>query len=261
MSDEVTRKRIALGVARGLAHLHDQGNVKIIHQNICPLNILLNTQFEAVIGGIEFATIMHDRNAKEGTIQWRRLTPPERFSSSSRGEDLADSGSYSPTYHLHEDVYVDGISICGTLGYIAPECYYTVKRTVKNDVFAYGRLLLVLILGQPFFELNMLASDKNLSLKERIGNLISKNELGRVIDPNLQGNYVEEEAWQLVRLALLCADDNPSVRPKMSEVVKMIENPMLGQDPSRRSNWSGSEYDSTPYYSFPPSPSLSMEIR
>ncbi|XP_039161107.1 BRASSINOSTEROID INSENSITIVE 1-associated receptor kinase 1-like [Eucalyptus grandis] len=45
-----TRKQIALGAARGLAHLHDQGNIKIMHRNICVASILLNVQFEAVIG-------------------------------------------------------------------------------------------------------------------------------------------------------------------------------------------------------------------
>ncbi|KAI6673727.1 hypothetical protein NL676_001633 [Syzygium grande] len=94
--------------------------------------------------------------------------------------------------------------------------------------------------GRPIIELHVLAYKEILSLEEWLGDFINKNELGRVIDPNLQGNYVEEEAEQLVRLALLCADGDPSVRPKMSEVVTMIENQRLGQDPSSRSNWSGS---------------------
>ncbi|KAF8006982.1 hypothetical protein BT93_K1089 [Corymbia citriodora subsp. variegata] len=123
-------------------------------------------------------------------------------------------------------------------------------------------MLLELLSGQPYLKLDVSAYNKNLSLEQWIGRFMSKNELGRVIDPNLHGKYVEEEAKQLVRLALLCADGDPSVRPKMSEVVMTIESQMLGQDPSSRSSWSGSEYDSTPYCSFPPSPSpsLSMEI-
>ncbi|KAL3715735.1 hypothetical protein ACJRO7_007474 [Eucalyptus globulus] len=124
-------------------------------------------------------------------------------------------------------------------------CKYSFKCTLKNDVFAYGILLLDLIFGQPIIKI-CCKSFSNFGF-------MNKNELGRVIDPNLRGNYVEEEVEQLFRLALLCVDFNPSIRPKMSKVVTMIESQMLGQHPNSRSNLSGSEYDSnpsTPYYSF-----------
>ncbi|KAI3421555.1 Protein kinase domain-containing protein [Psidium guajava] len=234
--DWTTRKRIALGVARGLAHLHNQGNVKIMHRNICTSNILLNVHFEAVIGGFSLAMIMHEGSVEEGTIEWPTGS--------------ANSGFQSQ----YEDAYVN-TPFCGTVGFIAPEYYFTNKCTLKNDVFAYGRILLELISGQSILELFFTAADQNLSLDEWIGNFMNKNELERVIDPNLQGNYVEEEAEGLILLALLCAHKNPSIRLEMSEVVRMLESLFLQRDPSSRSSWSESEYDSTPYYSFPPSPS------
>ncbi|KAF8006983.1 hypothetical protein BT93_K1090 [Corymbia citriodora subsp. variegata] len=49
----MTRKHIALGAARGLAHLHHQG-IKITYHDISTSTIYLNTQFEAVIGGFCF---------------------------------------------------------------------------------------------------------------------------------------------------------------------------------------------------------------
>lgn len=128
---------------------------------------------------------------------------------------------------------------------------------MKNDVFAYGKMLLELMSGTGISKLNLLAHHENLSLEEWIGDLKNKNELGRVIDPNLQGNYVEEEAERLVGFALLCSHEDPSIRPEMSEVVRMLESQFLQRDPSARSSWSQSEGDSTPYYSFPPSPSPS----
>ncbi|KAF8006981.1 hypothetical protein BT93_K1088 [Corymbia citriodora subsp. variegata] len=201
--DWTTRKFIALGAARGLAHLHDQGSVKIMHREICTSTISLNAKFEAVIG---------------------------RFS-------------------VCHYVNVNNPHICSANVSIAPEYWHTGKCTLKNDGYAYGKMPLELISGQSPFTLDMLEHDENLSLEEWIGGFMSKNE----------GKYMEE-AEQLVRLAMLCSDGDPSVRPKMSEVVSMIESQMLGQDPNRRRNWSGSEHDSTPYYSFPPSPSLPMEI-
>ncbi|XP_048137667.1 BRASSINOSTEROID INSENSITIVE 1-associated receptor kinase 1-like [Rhodamnia argentea] len=212
--DWTTRKRIALGVARGLAHLHNQG-------------------------GFALAMIMHEGNVEEGAIEWRTGS--------------ADSGSDSPSYQPYEDVYVD-TDLCGTHGFIAPEYLCTGQCTLKNDVHAYGKMLLELISGQSILELNKLAHFQNLNPAEWIGNFLNKNELGRVLDPYLLGNYVEEETEGLVRLALLCAHEDPSVRPKMSAVVRMLESQSLQRDPSSRSSWSQSEYDSTPYYSFPPSP-------
>ncbi|XP_030463610.1 BRASSINOSTEROID INSENSITIVE 1-associated receptor kinase 1-like [Syzygium oleosum] len=247
--DWTTRKRIALEAARGLAHLHDQGNIKIVYRDISTSTILLNTQFEAVIGGFWF---------KGSTFPI--LNPPVRVSSSSQGKDSHDSDSSSQTHHLNKDSYVDTTNASSGVELIDPEGWLTGKRVPKKDVHAYGKMLLELISGQPYLKLDVSAYNKNLSLEQWIGRFMGKNELGRVIDPNLHGKYVEKEAEQLVRLALLCADSDPSVRPEMSEVVAMIESQMLGRDHSSRSNWSGSEYDSTPYYSLPPSPSLSLEI-
>ncbi|XP_056171623.1 somatic embryogenesis receptor kinase 1-like [Syzygium oleosum] len=234
--DWTTCKRIALGAARGLAHLHNQGSTKIMHRDICASNILLNAHFEAVIGGFPLAVIMHEGNVEEGNIEWL---------------------SFSSYSHRYEDAVT---SIRGTRGFVAPEFLDTRKCTLKNDVFAYGNMLLELISGQSNYELVVLADNENLSLEEWIDDIINRNELGRVIDPNLQENFMEEEAEQVLRLALLCSHEDPSTRPEMSEVVRILESQFLQRDPSSRSSWSQSECDSTPYYSFPPSPPLGIAI-
>ncbi|KAL3715738.1 hypothetical protein ACJRO7_007477 [Eucalyptus globulus] len=252
-----TRKQIALGAARGLAHLHNQGNIKIMHRGICASNILLNVNFEAVIGGFSFATIMHERNVEEGTIEWRTCMPRQGtgVSFSSRvGKNSADSGSSSQSFHRYEDVYVY-TPIRGRVGFIAPEYLRTGKCTLKNDVFAYGKMLLELISGQPISNFPTEVVDAKAFLPEDCDRkLMNEDQLGRVIDPNLQGNYVEEEAERLLQLASLCSHGDPSIRPEMSDVVRTLESQFLQRDSSTRSSRNYSESDSTPYYSFPPSP-------
>ncbi|KAK2631816.1 hypothetical protein EUGRSUZ_L02404 [Eucalyptus grandis] len=227
------RMRIALGVARGLAHMHDQCHPSIIHHDVSCSNILLNAEFEPVLGDFGLARIMHKRDVvvggTEGSIGLCSVS-------------TAEVGKYPPSLPISprrcQDTYVN-TAVRAHLGYIAPEYARTGKCTLKADVYLYGNMLLELISGQRIFF-------------ERVG---------RVVDPTLQGNYPAEEAEQLIRLALLCTDDDSSVRPKMSEVVMMLENRLHELDPSSRSSWCRSEGDSTPYYSFPPSPSLEMALK
>ncbi|RVW69690.1 Brassinosteroid insensitive 1-associated receptor kinase 1 [Vitis vinifera] len=67
------RKQIALGSARGLAYLHDHCDPKIIHRDVKAANILLDEEFEAVVGDFGLAKLMdykdtHVTTAVRGTI-------------------------------------------------------------------------------------------------------------------------------------------------------------------------------------------------
>ncbi|XVE66514.1 hypothetical protein DITRI_Ditri08aG0085300 [Diplodiscus trichospermus] len=67
------RKRTALGAARGLAYLHDHCDPKIIHRDVKAANILLDEEFEAVVGDFGLAKLMdykdtHVTTAVRGTI-------------------------------------------------------------------------------------------------------------------------------------------------------------------------------------------------
>jgi somatic embryogenesis receptor kinase 1 len=68
-----TRRRIALGSARGLSYLHDHCDPKIIHRDVKAANILLDEDFEAVVGDFGLAKLMdykdtHVTTAVRGTI-------------------------------------------------------------------------------------------------------------------------------------------------------------------------------------------------
>jgi serine/threonine protein kinase len=67
------RRRIALGSARGLSYLHDHCDPKIIHRDVKAANILLDEDFEAVVGDFGLAKLMdykdtHVTTAVRGTI-------------------------------------------------------------------------------------------------------------------------------------------------------------------------------------------------
>ncbi|GAY63484.1 hypothetical protein CUMW_225970 [Citrus unshiu] len=56
--DWPTRKKIALGSARGLSYLHEHCDPKIIHRDVKAANILLDEEFEAVVGDFGLAKLM-----------------------------------------------------------------------------------------------------------------------------------------------------------------------------------------------------------
>jgi len=53
--------------------------------------------------------------------------------------------------------------------------------------------------------------------------LQKEGKLKTLVDADLQGDYNEQELEELIQLALLCTQSSPLDRPKMSEVVRMLE--------------------------------------
>ncbi|KAL1215869.1 BRASSINOSTEROID INSENSITIVE 1-associated receptor kinase 1 [Cardamine amara subsp. amara] len=181
------RQRIALGSARGLAYLHDHCDPKIIHRDVKAANILLDEDFEAVVGDFGLAKLMD-----------------------------------------YKDTHVT-TAVRGTIGHIAPEYLSTGKSSEKTDVFGYGVMLLELITGQRAFDLARLANDDDVMLLDWVKGLLKEKKLEALVDVDLQGNYIDEEVEQLIQVALLCTQSSPTERPKMSEVVRMLEGDGLAE--------------------------------
>lgn len=181
------RKRIALGSARGLAYLHDHCDPKIIHRDVKAANILLDEEFEAVVGDFGLAKLMD-----------------------------------------YKDTHVT-TAVRGTIGHIAPEYLSTGKCSEKTDVFGYGVMLLELITGQRAFDLARLANDDDVMLLDWVKGLLKEKKLETLVDADLQGNYIDEEMEQLIQVALLCTQGTAMERPKMSEVVRMLEGDGLAE--------------------------------
>lgn len=65
--DWPTRKKVALGTARGLEYLHEHCNPKIIHRDVKAANVLLDEDFEAVVGDFGLAKLVDVRKTSVTT--------------------------------------------------------------------------------------------------------------------------------------------------------------------------------------------------
>ncbi|CAK9141609.1 unnamed protein product [Ilex paraguariensis] len=65
--DWPTRKRVALGTARGLEYLHEHCNPKIIHRDVKAANVMLDEDFEAVVGDFGLAKLVDVRKTNVTT--------------------------------------------------------------------------------------------------------------------------------------------------------------------------------------------------
>ncbi|CAL5371751.1 unnamed protein product [Camellia sinensis] len=65
--DWPTRERVALGTARGLEYLHEHCNPKIIHRDVKAANVLLDEDFEAVVGDFGLAKLVDVRRTNVTT--------------------------------------------------------------------------------------------------------------------------------------------------------------------------------------------------
>ncbi|KAF3953432.1 hypothetical protein CMV_021127 [Castanea mollissima] len=120
----------------------------------------------------------------------------------------------------------DGLShvstaVVGTIGYAAPEYIQTGHLTSKSDVWSYGVFLYELITGRRPLDRNRPKGEQKLLewVRPHLSNL-RKFEL--ILDPRLEGKYSLKSAQKLAAVANKCLVRHSKSRPKMSEVLEMV---------------------------------------
>ncbi|XP_044467245.1 protein NSP-INTERACTING KINASE 1-like [Mangifera indica] len=127
----------------------------------------------------------------------------------------------------HQDSHVT-TAVRGTVGHIAPEYLSTGQSSEKTDVFGFGILLLELITGQRAIEFGKTANQKGAML-DWVRKIHQEKKLEMLVDKDLKSNYDRIELEEIVQVALLCTQYLPGHRPKMSEVVRMLEGDGLAE--------------------------------
>ncbi|KAF2305357.1 hypothetical protein GH714_004244 [Hevea brasiliensis] len=173
------RFKICLGIAKGLAFLHEESKLKVVHRDIKPTNVLLDK----------------DLNAKISDFGLAKLYEAEKTHVITR--------------------------IAGTTGYMAPEYAMRGYLTNKADVYSFGVVALEVMSGKN--STSYRPNDESVYLLDLAYVLQEKGELLSLVDPVLGYDYSVKQAMMILDLAMLCSNPSPTLRPTMSEVVKVLE--------------------------------------
>ncbi|GAB4849241.1 Cold-responsive protein kinase 1 [Ancistrocladus abbreviatus] len=173
-----TRSAICIGIAHGLAYLHEVVQPYIVHRDIKASNILLDKDLTPKISDFGFA----------------KLFPSNVTHISTR--------------------------VAGTIGYLAPEYAIRGQLTRKADIYSFGVLLLEIVCGRCNAVKRLPHGERYLL--EQAWEHYERNELLILVDPSLDGHFDAEEAFRYLKIALLCTQDSPKLRPSMLTVVKML---------------------------------------
>lgn len=178
------RVKIAAGAARGIAYLHEDCHPRIIHRDIKSSNILLDNNFEAKVADFGLARLALDAVTHVTT------------------------------------------RVMGTFGYMAPEYASSGKLTERSDVFSFGVVLLELITGRKPVDASRPMGDESLVEWARplLSRALDTGDLEGLVDPRLKMKLDEVEMFRMVEAAAACIRHSASRRPRMSQVVRVLES-------------------------------------
>ncbi|PSR92940.1 Serine/threonine-protein kinase, partial [Actinidia chinensis var. chinensis] len=119
--------------------------------------------------------------------------------------------------------------VMGTYGYCAPEYERTGELTLKSDVYSFGVVLLELITGRRAIDTTRPTLEQNLvSWAQPF--FRDPKRFPEMADPLLEGKFPVKSLNQAVGVAAMCLQEEPSVRPLISDVVAALGFLTIAQD-------------------------------
>ena len=119
------------------------------------------------------------------------------------------------------NTHISTSNVAGTVGYISPEYHQTLKFTDKCDIYSFGVMLGVLVMGRlpsdQFFQ-----ETQEMSLVKWLRNVMTSDNPRQAIDSRLMGNGFEEQMLLVLKIACFCTLDDPKQRPNSKDVRCML---------------------------------------
>ncbi|XP_022731200.1 inactive protein kinase SELMODRAFT_444075-like [Durio zibethinus] len=115
--------------------------------------------------------------------------------------------------------------VIGTFGYLAPEYAQSGQITEKADVYSFGVVLVELITGRKAMDISRPKGQQCLT--EWARPLLESHAIRELVDPRLRNCYAEQEVYGMLQCASLCIRRDPHLRPRMSQVLRMLEGDFI----------------------------------
>ncbi|XP_062178674.1 probable receptor-like protein kinase At1g80640 [Phragmites australis] len=113
------------------------------------------------------------------------------------------------------------MKLSGTLGYVAPEYLLDGKLTEKSDVYAFGVVLLELLMGRkPVEKMNQTQCQSIVTWA--MPQLTDRSKLPNIVDPVIRDKMDPKHLYQVAAVAVLCVQPEPSYRPLITDVLHSL---------------------------------------
>lgn len=200
------RVKIAKGMARGLAYLHEK---KHVHGNLKPSNVLLGNDMEPKIGDFGLERIVTGDTSYKAGGSARIFGSKRSTASRDSFQDITFGPSPSPS--------PSPSSISGVSPYHAPESLRNLKPNPKWDVYSFGVMFLELLTGK-IVVLDDMGQGPGLFVED-------KNRALRMVDMAIRADMEgrEEALLGYFKLGYSCVSSVPQKRPPMKEVLQILE--------------------------------------
>lgn len=115
--------------------------------------------------------------------------------------------------------------VIGTFGYLAPEYAQSGQITEKADVYSFGIVLLELVTGRKAVDIGRPRGQQCLS--EWARPLLEENAIDKLVDPSIRNCYDDQEVYRMMQCSSMCIRRDPHLRPRVSQVLKMLEGDIV----------------------------------
>ncbi|KAF5179868.1 Nodulation receptor kinase [Thalictrum thalictroides] len=249
------RLSIALGAAKGLAHLHLM-SPPLVHKDFKTANVLVDENFIAKVADAGIRNLLGKVDVggpSRQPIAEDIFLAPEvkefgRFSDRSdiysygvfllelvSGREAMDTHSSESDRSLVEWVADAGIrNLLGKVDvggpsrqpiaediFLAPEVKEFGRFSDRSDIYSYGVFLLELVSGREAMDTHSSESDR--SLVEWAQNYQDSSNIFGIIDHRLGSSFTAESMKEFIQLTTRCVDSSSQRRPPMNYLVSEVE--------------------------------------
>ncbi|CAN6295888.1 unnamed protein product [Urochloa humidicola] len=111
--------------------------------------------------------------------------------------------------------------VMGTFGYVAPEYASTGMLNESSDVYSFGVLLMELVSGRSPVDYNRPAGEVNLV--EWFRGMVGSRRVEDLVDPRVAAPPPPRVLNRVLLVCLRCIDADAHKRPRMGQIVHMLE--------------------------------------